>query len=335
MAPQPASPTAREEALSVSKMLHLMQLELDQAQKFDYAISFLVVGIDGFNVPGELYLRKLLMQLLFKRLKNVTFNNQVRGLGLTTDHFLLAVFPHLKPDRVEKLAEELMAEGEQITHPRIPEDRAISLSAGISHNLTQDEVTFEGLLVDAETGLSVAQSGGGGRCVLWKEVKNEIDQIRIDLEKQIAQIEAQQGEDNEHEAWGRDVVAGALSLFREQEDPSKAMVRMQQNVMDFLKKEIDRWREFPTVQSATESNEKIDMLERRIRKLMQELDRSESELKRVAAMKSLDNGIASIYRTVQGLGDDDDAESKKEMLKNIFDANLALRQEAEELAQES
>ena len=43
-------------------------------------------------------------------------------------------------------------------------------------------------------------------------------------------------------------------------------------------------------------------------------------------MKNIDLGVASIYRTVQGLSaDDDNAEQKKEMLKNIFDANVALR----------
>jgi len=38
-------------------------------------------------------------------------------------------------------------------------------------------------------------------------------------------------------------------------------------------------------------------------------------------------GVASLYRTVQGLtSEDDQYEAKAEMLKNIFDANLALRE---------
>ena len=45
-------------------------------------------------------------------------------------------------------------------------------------------------------------------------------------------------------------------------------------------------------------------------------------------MKDIDVGVASIYRTVQGLGSGDDQfEAKREMLKNIFDANVALRAE--------
>ena len=40
----------------------------------------------------------------------------------------------------------------------------------------------------------------------------------------------------------------------------------------------------------------------------------------------VDLGVSSIYRTVQGLKNaDEDFEAKAEMLKNIFDANVALR----------
>ena len=70
------------------------------------------------------------------------------------------------------------------------------------------------------------------------------------------------------------------------------------------------------------------LFERRIAKLSQSLDTTEKELKRVAAMKNVETGVASIYRTVQGLSDDDDnAEQKREMMQDIFDANMAFRKE--------
>ena len=60
-------------------------------------------------------------------------------------------------------------------------------------------------------------------------------------------------------------------------------------------------------------------------KLTDLLDVTETELKRVAAMKDIDTGIASIYRTVQGIGvDEEGAEVKQELMKSIFEANLAL-----------
>ena len=72
----------------------------------------------------------------------------------------------------------------------------------------------------------------------------------------------------------------------------------------------------------------IDKLERRVSKLTESLGMTEAELKRVAAMKNIDLGIASIYRSVQGLtAGDDQFEAKQEMMKSIFEANLALRAE--------
>src|SRR4029079_18191876 len=53
--------------------------------------------------------------------------------------------------------------------------------------------------------------------------------------------------------------------------------------------------------SAEDKERQIDMLERRIQKLTDILGITEEELKRVAAMKGIDLGVSSIYRTVQGL----------------------------------
>jgi hypothetical protein len=70
----------------------------------------------------------------------------------------------------------------------------------------------------------------------------------------------------------------------------------------------------------------IDQLERRIAKLTHLLGITEDELRRVAGMKNIDLGIASIYRTVQGLSDDAvQKEKKRVMMREIFQANLELK----------
>jgi hypothetical protein len=67
----------------------------------------------------------------------------------------------------------------------------------------------------------------------------------------------------------------------------------------------------------------MDQLERRITKLTELLQVTEEELKRVIKMKALDSGIASIYSTIQGISDGDNhAETKTEMMAEIFKANL-------------
>jgi hypothetical protein len=76
---------------------------------------------------------------------------------------------------------------------------------------------------------------------------------------------------------------------------------------------------------------KIELLERRVAKLMAMLDVSEEELRRVRSARQVDVGVPSIYREVQGLSADAaQHERKREMMRSIFEANLALRAKAKE-----
>jgi hypothetical protein len=77
-----------------------------------------------------------------------------------------------------------------------------------------------------------------------------------------------------------------------------------------------------------ESDKRIAQLERRITKLNSSLQNAEALIQRLASMKDVETGVASIYRSVQGLSlEGDQVEAKKEMLKSIFDANVELRQD--------
>jgi hypothetical protein len=69
----------------------------------------------------------------------------------------------------------------------------------------------------------------------------------------------------------------------------------------------------------------IDRLERRVAKLIATLEATELALQRALVTKYLDTGIASLYRVVQGLSaDDPQNQQKREMMKEIFQANLEL-----------
>ena len=71
----------------------------------------------------------------------------------------------------------------------------------------------------------------------------------------------------------------------------------------------------------------IDRLERRIAKLVRSLEETEAALQRVASMKNIDLGIASLYRVVQGLdAGDGRADEKRAMMRRIFEANVVLQQ---------
>ena len=73
---------------------------------------------------------------------------------------------------------------------------------------------------------------------------------------------------------------------------------------------------------------KVELLERRIAKLTTLLEQAEQNLARLAAMRGDDPGLASIYRTVQGLSPDERAFAfKQKLMQKIFQANLEIKQE--------
>lgn len=74
----------------------------------------------------------------------------------------------------------------------------------------------------------------------------------------------------------------------------------------------------------------VDNLQRRIKKLNDTLAVTEQRLQHVAALKAVEGGISSIYREVQGIaGGDAMAAKKKELMANIFQANLELQKRSQ------
>lgn len=74
----------------------------------------------------------------------------------------------------------------------------------------------------------------------------------------------------------------------------------------------------------------LDLLQRRARKLERSLADARAALAYVAGLEHVEDGLASIYRTVQGLaGTDPQVARKREALIGIFRANLALQKPGE------
>lgn len=72
--------------------------------------------------------------------------------------------------------------------------------------------------------------------------------------------------------------------------------------------------------------ERIDLLERRIAKLRQAQEEMERVLAELATRAEIDGGLPSIYRSVQGLADDESARAAKvAMLARMFEENVRLQ----------
>lgn len=75
-----------------------------------------------------------------------------------------------------------------------------------------------------------------------------------------------------------------------------------------------------------ESQNQVELLERRVAKLNRLLEETEAELQRAVRAKVGDSGLASIYEDVQGLDEHDAQYEKKNVLMTaIFEANLQMR----------
>ena len=119
-------------------------------------------------------------------------------------------------------------------------------------------------------------------------------------------------------------VAAVVSSLADSEDDSIESVkdRLMELVMDVVSGERE---EAETARKALQDRE-VGNLQRRIKKLNETLVSTEQRLTKVSAMKTVDDGISSIYRDVQGL-DESDAHSgkKKELMADLFKANLKLQ----------
>lgn len=98
--------------------------------------------------------------------------------------------------------------------------------------------------------------------------------------------------------------------------------RLMELVMDVVSSERERAEQ---AQKALQDRE-VSNLQRRIKKLSDTLETTERRLQHVSALKDVDDGISSIYREVQGIDDSDsNATKKKELMADIFKANLKLQ----------
>jgi len=101
--------------------------------------------------------------------------------------------------------------------------------------------------------------------------------------------------------------------------------KIEAQVMDIA----DRWVQAVLRKSleaqAAEHRMEVALLERRVNKLDNALKESERELRRMANASSVDDGLHSAYRRVQGLDEhEDNFETKNSLMEQILQANLEL-----------
>lgn len=316
----------------------LMRIEFDRAQRHKFPIVCMLIAVDRLVHLQDLYgheSKDEILQAVIGVLRAATRDSDY--LGFMHDDRLLAVFPHTAPESAGLLARRLLAGARKLRFERDGRTVRISLSIGIAHNRHQGTLSFDTLVGVAEEGLAVADAAGGDRFV-----ETELYQL---YEKK------RRGRRDEEPAEPppRAAPAGPIAMPAAMpSDPlgetvlevlaAHGITRAQLTGMDraaiaALLTSLQDEKLRTGAGDLGEQRVLIDQLERRIAKLTHLLGITEDELRRVAAMKNIDLGVASIYRDVQGIADDAaQKEKKREMMREIFEANFELKKSLSRVA---
>ncbi len=327
--------TSQTDLFSPEEIKTLMRGEFDRAQRYRFPIVCMMVGVDRIESLNDLYgyqSKRDILNSVGDLLKGVTRASDF--LGCLVDDRLLAVFPHTSPDVASTLAKRLLARARELRFEDGGRVLGITLSIGVSHNQHDTALSFQGLVKVAEDGLEVADRAGGDRFI-----QTDVYQLYADREP-IAPLPAEEALPQSEPSWKKKNMGPTLmdaglegtfvQKFQALLDATSDRAMAEKLRAEFLQMALkglakERMQAI-NADSSSEKDRIIDNLERRIAKLNDQIGLTEEELVRVMAMKQIDGGLASIYRTVQGISEAGGAnELKKEMMKQIFDANVEMK----------
>jgi diguanylate cyclase (GGDEF)-like protein len=299
-----------------------MRVEFERAQRHQYPIVCMLIAIDRLAQLADLYGRESKREILRAAIGVLRAGTRDSDLlAPLADDRLLAMFPHTPPDVAAVLARRVLAGARKLRFERDGKTLGISLSIGVAHNQHGDALSFDTLVRVAEEGLAVADAAGGDRFVETElyQLYERRRQMEAEREKRAAAFTgAPRAPASAHDR--------LLELLSGEGVPTADLKGLD---LDTVVRAIGSLPEVGGGGGAgdlEEARRRIDLLERRIAKLVHLLGVTEEELQRIAAMKGIDLGIASIYRSVQGLASDaSQRERKLAMMREIFEANIELK----------
>ncbi|HUR28185.1 MAG TPA: diguanylate cyclase [Planctomycetota bacterium] len=312
---------------SPQEVRRLMRIEFERAQRYKYPLACLLIAVDRLERLSDLHgmeTKETILRSLSELLRAETRASDL--LGVLVDDRLLVMIPHAPRTGTDALAKRLLEGARKLKFESDGRKVRITLAIGGSHNQTAKPIQrlfYETLLSVAESGLDVALQGGGDRYVhtelydwFQKRAERELPRGALSPTPSPGALFGQ----DPSSPLQPEYVPG-MRIFADPEAAARARALAAAAHVA------------PAAIVASLSNEReqdyrrqIDNLERRIVKLNEMLERTEQDLSRMAALKLVDPGVASIYRSVQGISPEDEAKAlKKELMQKIFEANLELR----------
>lgn len=322
---------------SPAQVQRLMRVEFERAQRYRYPVVLLLIAVDRLAQLQDLYgsdLKEQVLRALVRLLKNDTRGSD--SLACTLDDRTLILIPHTSAEGAAAIAKRVLDGMRAMQFECDGRPTRIGIAIGGAHNEQRGEISFDTMLQVAQGGVEVAQRGGGNRYVhsdLYEffEKRRERDTRRGNVVEPAAPLAGQANTP----ALQPQLLAqpGALilgdkmrELFGGAVSDADLLARIEQQVIASAVREMRAQLELAMADTQTEQHRRIELLERRISKLTESLGVTEEELQRVLRAKGVDPGVASVYRSVQGLSSDAvQAELKRELMSKIFQANLDLR----------
>ena len=159
---------------------------------------------------------------------------------------------------------------------------------------------------------------------LEEKAETELDRLKSELARRRKALARQEMAIAEGDGQAMELETKLRKLFASWGGDGNSA--LESEVVALALKEVSKEHQHVQMVRLQQHREEIDRLERRIGKLSNLLGQTEEELARLVHSGVVaDDGVASIYRTVQGISITDQGYSRKrELMKEIFDANLKL-----------
>ncbi|MCK5940447.1 MAG: hypothetical protein KAI24_00650 [Planctomycetes bacterium] len=165
-----------------------------------------------------------------------------------------------------------------------------------------------------------------------ERAEEEIDLMRRELTEKRSALRLKLEQDavdlaNRYEGENAEIANKVAEVVRSLADGGEAeLSTVEERLMALVMDVVDGERKSAEDARKALQDREVGNLQRRIKKLSDTLVSTEQRLAKVSAMKDVESGISSIYREVQGLDEtDEQAGKKKELMANIFQANLKLQ----------
>ena len=302
---------------SLQEVQRLMRIEFDRSQRYHYPLACFLIVVDRLERLNDLHgveIKRAVHQALTELLRSEIRSSDL--LACLLNERLLVMLPHATREGADTLAQRILAGARRLAFESQGRSVRITLSIGGAHNQLVEEPQYETLLSVAEGGLDVAIASGGDRYV-HSELYEHFEKKHHRDRRRRTDVAPAQPLPPPEPGPARQIFA----LGNMPPPPAPAPVR--EPLPDLTPAERDELLQAKD----REHRQEVENLERRIAKLTSMLEKTEGDLRLMAGMKLGDAGVASIYKSVQGLSEEETAlELKRDLMQKIFEANMELKQ---------